>query len=184
MRFIQILLTAVFLTFALVSCNKDTTLNMETVTSKTDASTQSNDAHTGPKCGASIKSMATRLSDPTYKANQEKNKSLFENAIRTNTATSRAACSDPVVLPVAIHFQGVSSTDRACLVEVAQKSIVSTNKDFAGINNEISTLWDNDASSYYPDIIVGETCVEFQICLLYTSPSPRDATLSRMPSSA
>ena len=24
----------------------------------------------------------------------------------------------------------------------------------------------------------------FQICLLYTSPSPRDATLSRMPSSA
>ena len=25
---------------------------------------------------------------------------------------------------------------------------------------------------------------EFQICLLYTSPSPRDATLSRMPSSA
>ena len=26
--------------------------------------------------------------------------------------------------------------------------------------------------------------VEGQICLLYTSPSPRDATLSRMPSSA
>ena len=26
--------------------------------------------------------------------------------------------------------------------------------------------------------------VEFYICLLYTSPSPRDATLSRMPSSA
>ena len=25
---------------------------------------------------------------------------------------------------------------------------------------------------------------EYQICLLYTSPSPRDATLSRMPSSA
>ena len=25
---------------------------------------------------------------------------------------------------------------------------------------------------------------EFRICLLYTSPSPRDATLSRMPSSA
>ena len=26
--------------------------------------------------------------------------------------------------------------------------------------------------------------VEKQVCLLYTSPSPRDATLSRMPSSA
>ena len=29
----------------------------------------------------------------------------------------------------------------------------------------------------------GET-FEYSICLLYTSPSPRDATLSRMPSSA
>ena len=28
------------------------------------------------------------------------------------------------------------------------------------------------------------TGIEYYICLLYTSPSPRDATLSRMPSSA
>ena len=31
---------------------------------------------------------------------------------------------------------------------------------------------------------VGDTCVMSRVCLLYTSPSPRDATLSRMPSSA
>ena len=30
----------------------------------------------------------------------------------------------------------------------------------------------------------GNTFKEVEICLLYTSPSPRDATLSRMPSSA
>ena len=30
----------------------------------------------------------------------------------------------------------------------------------------------------------GETIEQAAICLLYTSPSPRDATLSRMPSSA
>ena len=29
-----------------------------------------------------------------------------------------------------------------------------------------------------------ESCPDLGICLLYTSPSPRDATLSRMPSSA
>ena len=29
-----------------------------------------------------------------------------------------------------------------------------------------------------------EHAIKFTICLLYTSPSPRDATLSRMPSSA
>ena len=31
---------------------------------------------------------------------------------------------------------------------------------------------------------VDELLIKFSICLLYTSPSPRDATLSRMPSSA
>ena len=30
----------------------------------------------------------------------------------------------------------------------------------------------------------GRVALHFQCCLLYTSPSPRDATLSRMPSSA
>ena len=38
--------------------------------------------------------------------------------------------------------------------------------------------WEKCLSQYQPD----EVC--FYICLLYTSPSPRDATLSRMPSSA
>ena len=37
-------------------------------------------------------------------------------------------------------------------------------------------------------VTMGDTIVyagvKFQFCLLYTSPSPRDATLSRMPSSA
>ena len=83
--------------------------------------------------------------------------------MRANSTSSRAACSNPTVLPVAIHFQGVSTTDRACLVAVAQSAIASTNKDFSGTNNEISTLWENVASSYYPDITIGETCVEFQI---------------------
>ena len=38
-----------------------------------------------------------------------------------------------------------------------------------------------------PDIsmeVVGDSYEMIQDCLLYTSPSPRDATLSRMPSSA
>ena len=34
------------------------------------------------------------------------------------------------------------------------------------------------------DFIFKETVTIYSFCLLYTSPSPRDATLSRMPSSA
>ena len=39
----------------------------------------------------------------------------------------------------------------------------------------VFVLYDDDCSGSYP---------VYYICLLYTSPSPRDATLSRMPSSA
>ena len=53
-------------------------------------------------------------------------------------------------------------------------------KNYAPINSyikEVKTacLWKKKSSSFEPD---------FCPCLLYTSPSPRDATLSRMPSSA
>ena len=57
----------------------------------------------------------------------------------------------------------------------------------------ISVLNDAEAYDYLYDEIIGnlvydvvEKGVEVNsgICLLYTSPSPRDATLSRMPSSA
>ena len=34
------------------------------------------------------------------------------------------------------------------------------------------------------DVVIGKFAKAIQACLLYTSPSPRDATLSRMPSSA
>ena len=36
----------------------------------------------------------------------------------------------------------------------------------------------------YDFITLGAVAIQIGICLLYTSPSPRDATLSRMPSSA
>ena len=45
------------------------------------------------------------------------------------------------------------------------------------VNDDITIYW-NGSATY--NIYVGED----NVCLLYTSPSPRDATLSRMPSSA
>ena len=49
--------------------------------------------------------------------------------------------------------------------------------DFSGIKPQVE-IWDTDRyMRYMPEALAS-------ICLLYTSPSPRDATLSRMPSSA
>ena len=154
---------------ALTACEKEKEFNQHVSTPETTKILQqSNHTHT-TKC-ASKAHMRERLQDPTYRINHKRNKARFENSLKT-TAKSRSACASPIILPVAIHYQGVSSSDRACLVAVAQAAIVATNKDFLGQNVEISTQWRNLAAQYYP-------------CLLYTSPSPRDATLSRMPSSA
>ena len=83
---------------------------------------------------------------------------------------------------------------------------VSSNRSFNGVHE----VWSHDSgttsckmtfSIYLPDNqdekklktliwLSGLTCTEENfrvksgVCLLYTSPSPRDATLSRMPSSA
>ena len=47
------------------------------------------------------------------------------------------------------------------------------------------TSWTLNLDSGFAKIgILGKSNPEFNSCLLYTSPSPRDATLSRMPSSA
>ena len=55
--------------------------------------------------------------------------------------------------------------------------------------NALATILGNikSESNFHPDICEGGARVPYNqchTCLLYTSPSPRDATLSRMPSSA
>ena len=55
--------------------------------------------------------------------------------------------------------------------------------------NAIKKAFRSLARQYHPDVNPGDAQAEARFkeisdCLLYTSPSPRDATLSRMPSSA
>ena len=60
--------------------------------------------------------------------------------------------------------------------------------EFKGIKT--NSQWDADGKCYFEVIGIGTavgvntTVSQSQYCLLYTSPSPRDRTRSRMPSSA
>ena len=65
-------------------------------------------------------------------------------------------------------------------IDITQESVT------ASLAKKFSKVFKNgDIVFLYGEIGVGKTTfVKYLICLLYTSPSPRDATLSRMPSSA
>ena len=60
--------------------------------------------------------------------------------------------------------------------------------DIDFVNGGADTDFDGIADASDPDAdgngLVDTAVGQFILCLLYTSPSPRDATLSRMPSSA
>ena len=60
-------------------------------------------------------------------------------------------------------------------------------EDVVSIRNSIEikyTLAENGANNLFDHLMKKDEWISALGCLLYTSPSPRDATLSRMPSSA
>ena len=84
-------------------------------------------------------------------------------------------------------------TNRAYLAKVARghawKLCRYHNQDCRSVQKE-SALQDEPGTTITPEAIIEKReqlawlARQLQLCLLYTSPSPRDATLSRMPSSA
>jgi len=103
--------------------------------------------------------MEQLLSDPTYKEKYEKRMKNHKNFV-SNLTDTRALCSSPTVVPVAIHYQGANSSDVSCLISMAQESVTALNADFQGNNSDISS-WTGNAASSFPGINFGEACLEF-----------------------
>ena len=72
----------------------------------------------------------------------------------------------------------INEADNTTEVTVENKGKVLIAQTNLGSSNLIKEFEREQLKKQLPEIYVGDTC------LLYTSPSPRDATLSRMPSSA
>lgn len=102
--------------------------------------------------------MAQILNDPIKKAAHEEKMEQFQK-YSEQVIDSRALCSDPVVLPIAVHYQGVSNPNVSCLISLAQSQVAVLNNDFQGTNSDLSEF--TGASSYFPGIGYGETCMKF-----------------------
>ncbi len=72
----------------------------------------------------------------------------------------RMACPNPVILPMAVHFQGISSPNQSCLIAMAERQIQILNEDYGGYNADI-TNWTNGSAANFPGVSNAETCVQF-----------------------
>jgi hypothetical protein len=105
--------------------------------------------------------MEQLLQDPEYyEAHQQK--LARAESMAQNQIDFREDCTNTIVLPIAIHFQGISNPDRACLEALAANQIETVNQDFQGMNSDIVN-WDNVQNNFFPGISNGDGCVEFCI---------------------
>ena len=93
-----------------------------------------------------------------------------------------AAGIDVVVHAIGIGTAGTrAETELGCIAGVTGGTVVSVDDADELFEAIDDVLEGNGARSVFVELAT-PTCINS--CLLYTSPSPRDATLSRMPSSA
>ena len=154
---ISILTYTFLLAFVISSCSDDMDLPMSETDREIQQSIAESDHSKHRNCGMNHV-MDKLMKDPEYqKVHQEKLRKL---ASMKNNPALRSACSNPTLIPVAVHFQSVSGADASCLRALAQSQIDILNNDFAGSNSDISK-WNNSAASFFPNISNGEACVKF-----------------------
>lgn len=78
--------------------------------------------------------------------------------------TQRASCPNPLILPVAVHFQG-TGIPMDCAVEMALSQIETLNQDFAATNPDLSS-WEALQPNIWPGISNAESCIQFCLATL------------------
>ena len=151
-KFIFILLTAVSI-LMIFSCAEDSSL----VSVQDEIQSDSNTLR--KKC-TSVEHTEKLLNNPKFRKSYEQRMSAFQNL--QGKALTKALCSNPTVIPIAIHYQGVNNPNTTCLINLAKKQVEILNEDFHGTNSDISK-WTGNASSSFPGVNFGETCIKFCI---------------------
>ena len=92
----------------------------------------------------------------------------------------------PLLVPFIFFHWSVN--DDTCALTQMEMAVTGNNKDetfFGRVMGPIYKMDDTEANNFLKSILFFLwLLVQYRLCLLYTSPSPRDKRQSRMPSSA
>ena len=80
------------------------------------------------------------------------------------------------------HYEYHNALTNEAIEEIIKADIPDVSKH--NLNYDGTRAIDGGAAEFREGIASGGEAIKFRCCLLYTSPSPRDLSTSRMPSSA
>lgn len=106
--------------------------------------------------------MEEQMKDPEFARQhaelQNQFKAEVERLLKNDNIRYRGG-SNPIVIPVAVHFPTGNEANRACLEAFAQTQVDILNADYTATNTDIS-LW-GSASVHYPGVNVGSNNIYF-----------------------
>ncbi len=114
-------------------------------------------------CGTSQHHAELYSSDPNYRhdfdVRMQHRNTLLENAL----SQDRLFCANPIIVPVAVHYRGVTGQSLNCLTDLALFQIDELNKEFSATNDEISNFSSDIANTdISPTSLAAEgTCIQF-----------------------
>jgi len=114
---------------------------------------------------------ATEVHEANYESNSDYRKKFnlrkfqLDSIKRISNFNSKSAfnCTNPVIIPVAVHYEGITSQTAACLETLALSQIQVLNEDFAASNTDIANYCTDVAgSSLDPAALAfNGTCIQF-----------------------
>lgn len=137
--------------FILSSCNKDD----ETTSSEVTTANEEQTAFSQRTCN-STDHQHSLLADEEYKVRFEKRVDKMSQLAQTRSSVD---CTEPIVLPIAVHFQSINNPNETCLKALAQTQIDILNADYQALNADAS-LFDAVAANY-PGVIPSNSCIKF-----------------------
>ncbi len=83
--------------------------------------------------------------------------------LETTLSQDRFICNEPIIVPVAVHYNGVTTQTLDCLTDLALFQIDQLNKEFSATNDEISNFYEDIiGTDIDPESLAEEgTCIQF-----------------------